>query len=157
MNPQGWELKFKTNPRSPRRCICGCAPKKKRPRTNLRSESKPCNATQLLMRTLDVEHLVGPDHPARAIWEVVGTRDLQPFYEKIKAVETKAGRPPHDPLISVWLYSYTQGIASGREIEERCGYDPAYLWLTGAAKVCAHSLTDFRTAHGAALKDLSIQ
>ena len=134
-------------------------PEKEKTADQLPVRVKAVQRDQLLMRTLDVEHLVGPDHPARAIWEVVGARDLQPFYEKIKAVETKAGRPPHDPhlLISVWLYSYTQGIASGREIEERCGYDPAYLWLTGAAKVCAHSLTDFRTAHGAALKDLSIQ
>ena len=120
---------------------------------------KAVQRDQLVMRTLDVEHLVDPDHPARALWELVGQCNLQPFYKNIKAVETKAGRPPHDPrlLISVWLYSYTQGLASGREIEERCGYDPAYMWLTGAEKVCAHSLTDFRTAHGEALKDLSIQ
>lgn len=120
---------------------------------------KAVQRDQLVMRTVDVEQLVGPDHPARALWELAGQCDLQPFYEKIKAVETKAGRPPHDPrlLISLLLYSYTQGIAGGREIEERCGYDPAYIWLTGADKVCAHSLTDFRTAHGEALKDLSIQ
>jgi transposase len=120
---------------------------------------KAVRRDQLVMRTVDVEQLVGPDHPARAIWELAGQCDLQPFYEMIQAVESKAGRPPHDPrlLISVWLYSYTQGIASGREIEKRCGYDPAYMWLTGAEKVCAHSLTDFRTAYGEALKDLSIQ
>ena len=50
-----------------------------------------------------------------------------------------------------------QGIASGREIERRCAYDPAYMWLTGAEKVCAHTLTDYRTAHGEALKDLFVQ
>jgi transposase len=120
---------------------------------------KAVQRDQLVMRTVDVEQLLDSDHPARALWELVGQCDLQPFYDPIEAVEGKAGRPPHDPrlLISVWLYSYTQSIASGREIEARCGYDPAYMWLTGAEKVCAHSLTDFRTAHGEALKDLSIQ
>src|SRR5205807_920850 len=78
-------------------------PEKEKTADQLPVRVKAVQRDQLLMRTLDVEHLVGPDHPARAIWEVVGARDLQPFYEKIKAVETKAGRPPHDPhlLISV--------------------------------------------------------
>lgn len=120
---------------------------------------KAVQRDQLVMRTVDVERLINFDHPARAIWELVGQCDLRPFHQDIQAVQGKAGRPPHDPrlLISVWVYSYTQGIASGREIEERCGYDPAYLWLTGAEKVCAHSLTDFRTAQGEALKNLCSQ
>jgi transposase len=120
---------------------------------------KAIRRDQLVFRSVDVEQLVEPDHPARAIWELVGQRDLQLFYDQIEAVEGKAGRPPHDPclLISLWLYSYMQGISSGREIEDRCAYHPAYQWLTGMETVCAHSLSDFRTAHAAALKDLAIQ
>jgi len=114
---------------------------------------------QVVLRPVDVERLLGPDHSARAIWELVGQRDLQPFYEPIEAVEGKAGRTPYDPrlLISLWLYSYKEGIASAREIERRCAYDPAYQWLTGAEVVCAHTLSDFRTAHGEALKDFFSQ
>jgi transposase len=114
---------------------------------------------QWVLRPLEVEQLLGPEHPARAIWELVGQCDLGRFYEPIEAVEGQAGRPAHDPrlLISLWLYSYRQGIASGREIERRCAYDPGYMWLTGAEKVCAHTLTDYRTAHGEGLKDLFIQ
>ncbi|MBZ5524382.1 MAG: IS1182 family transposase [Acidobacteriia bacterium] len=120
---------------------------------------KAVQRDQLVMRPLEVEQLLGPEHPARAIWELVGQRDLRPFHKDIKAVEGKAGRPPHDPrlLISVWVYSYMQGIASGREIERRCAYDPAYMWLTGAEKVCAHTLTDYRATQGEPLKDLFIQ
>lgn len=120
---------------------------------------KTVERDQLVLRPLEVEQLLGPEHPARAIWDLVGQCDLEPFYDQIEAVEGQAGRPPHDPrlLISLWLYSYMQGIASGREIERRCAYDPAYMWLTGAEKVCAHTLTDYRTAHGEALKDLFIQ
>lgn len=130
-----------------------------------KSEEKPAvrvkavQRDQLVLRSVDVEQLLGPEHAARAIWELVGQCDLEPFYERIEAVAGQAGRPAHDPrlLISLWLYSYTQGIASGREMERRCGYDPAYLWLTGAEKVCAHTLTDYRTAQGQPLKDLFIQ
>jgi transposase len=120
---------------------------------------KAVQRDQLVLRPLEVEGLLGAEHPARAIWTLVGQCDLERFYETIEAVEGQAGRPPHDPrlLISLWLYSYTQGIASGREIERRCAYDPAYMWLTGAEKVCAHTLTDYRTAQGEALKDLFIQ
>lgn len=130
-----------------------------------KSEDKPparvktVQRDQLVLRPLEVEQLLGPEHPARAIWELVGECDLGRFYDQIEAVEGQAGRPPHDPrlLISLWLYSYSQGISSGREIERRCAYDPGYMWLTGAEKVCAHTLTDYRTAHGEGLKDLFIQ
>lgn len=120
---------------------------------------KPVQRDQMVLRPLEVEQLLGPEHPARAIWELVGECDLEGFYDKIEAVEGQAGRPPHDPrlLISLWLYSYSQGISSGREIERRCAFDPAYMWLTGAEKVCAHTLTDYRTAQGEGLKDLFIQ
>jgi transposase len=130
-----------------------------------KSEDKPpvrvkgVQRNQWVLHPLEVERLLGPEHPARAIWELVGQCDLGRFYDSIEAVEGQAGRPPHDPrlLISLWLYSYRQGIASGREIERRCAYDPAYMWLTGGEKVCAHTLTDYRTAQGEALKDLFIQ
>jgi transposase len=114
---------------------------------------------QLLLRPVDVERLLPPDHPARAIWELVGRCDLSPFYEDIKAVEGVAGRRPYDPhlLISLLIYGYHEGIPSCREIAERCHYHPAYQWLTGAEPVCAHSLSDFRTAHGKALQELMAQ
>lgn len=120
---------------------------------------KAVQRDQMVFRNLDVERLLEPQHPARAIWELMGSCDLQCFYAKIEAVQGEAGRAPHDPrlLISLWLYSYMKGIASAREIERRCEHDPAYIWLTGAEKVCAHTLSDYRTAHEEALKDLFIQ
>jgi transposase len=120
---------------------------------------KPVNRAQMLFRPLDIEGLVGPDHPVRAIWELVGEGDLSRFYEQIESVDGAAGRPAHDPrlLISLWIYGYMDGIPSAREIARRCEYDPPYQWLTGANPVCAHTLSDYRTAHAEALKDLSAQ
>ena len=44
------------------------------------------------MRTIDVERLIEEDHPARAIWELVGRLDLSRYYAEIGSVEGRAGR-----------------------------------------------------------------
>ncbi len=52
--------------------------------------------TQLLMRTVHVEHLIGEDHSARAIWEFVGKLDLSGYTVQIRSVAGTAGRPALD-------------------------------------------------------------
>jgi transposase len=120
---------------------------------------KPVNREQLLLRSVDVEKLVEEDHPVRAIWELVDGSDLESFYEKIEAVEGEAGCSAWDPrvLISLWLYGYSRAVSSAREISRRCGYDPAYQWLTGLEVINHHTLSDFRVEHGAALDELFVQ
>ena len=114
---------------------------------------------QLFWRMVNVERLIAEDHPARAIWEFVGKLDLSGYSADIRAVEGMAGRPALDPqlLISLWVYAYSQGVGSGRAIEQLCEWDPAYQWLTGTAVVNAHSLTDFRVRHEEALDGLFVQ
>jgi transposase len=120
---------------------------------------KPVNRQQLLLRSVDVEKLVEEDHSVRAIWELVEGRDLEPFYETIEAVEGEAGCSAWDPrvLISLWLYAYSRAVSSAREIARRCGYDPAYQWLTGLEVINHHTLSDFRVQHGQALDELFVQ
>jgi transposase len=120
---------------------------------------KPVERRQLLLRTVDVEKLVGPGHAVRAIWELAGTMDLEAFYAEIGALEGQAGRPAWDPqvLISLWIYAYKDGIGSAREIARRCEYHPVYQWLTGMEVVNYHTLADFRIAHQAALDGLFIE
>lgn len=134
-------------------------PQAQEPGGERKARLEPIDRHQLVFRPVDVERLVGPDHPARAIWELVGQRDLRRFYEKIDAVEGVAGRPAIDPrlLISLWIYAYMDGTPSAREIAQRCEYHPAYQWLTGASSVCAHTLSDYRTEHGEALQELAAQ
>ena len=54
--------------------------------------------------------------------------------------------PAFDPqlLISLWVYAYSQGIGSAREVARRCEFDPAFQWLTGLDEVNYHTLADFR-------------
>src|SRR5580765_7491320 len=120
---------------------------------------KKPNREQMVMTTVDVEELIPADHPARAIWELVGGLDLSGYAEQIKSVEGMAGRPRWDPqlLMSLWLYGYSDGVNSAREIERLCGHDPAYRWLAGMEKVNHHTLSDFRTGHKEELDGLFAQ
>ena len=120
---------------------------------------KPVNRQQLMLRSVDVERLVEEDHPVRAIWELIGQRDLSSFYAEIAALEGGAGCPAWDPrvLISLWLYAYSQAVSSARELSELCRYSPAYQWLTGLEVINYHTLSDFRVAHQEALDQLFIE
>ena len=73
------------------------------------------NREQMCWRAVDVEQLIGEDHVARAIWDLVGGLRLDGFYEGIECSEEEGGRPAYDPrlLISLWIYAYSQGIGSG--------------------------------------------
>jgi transposase len=108
---------------------------------------------------LDVERLIEPDHPARAIWDLVGRLKLEGFYAPIEAVEGGAGRTPWDPrlLISLWIYAYSRGISSAREIARRCKYEPAFQWLCGLGEINHHTLSDFRVDHDKSLRELFVQ
>jgi transposase len=108
---------------------------------------------------VDVDRLVEPDHPVRAIWALVGRLDLSPFRADIGSVKGTAGRPAFDPqlLISLWIYAYSEGVSSAREVERRCSYHPAYQWLTGLQAVNYHTLSDFRVAYAKGLDDLFSQ
>jgi transposase len=114
------------------------------------------NRQQMSWRAVDVEQLISEDHPARAIWTLVGRLDLRRFYENIESSAEEGGRPAIDPqlLISLWVYAYSRGIGSAREIERRCEYDPAFQWLTGIEPVNYHTLADFRVEQGKELHQL---
>jgi len=126
------------------------APKPARPRV------QPVNRTQLTWARVDLEGLIEQNHPARAIWAFVEQLNLEPFYGPIEAVEGVAGRTPWDPRlrVSIWIYAYSRGISSAREIERRCGYEPAFQWLCGLEPINHHTLSDFRVAPGQALTEL---
>jgi DDE family transposase/transposase-like protein DUF772 len=74
-------------------------------------------------------------------------------------VEGGVGRSAWDPhmLICLWVYAYSEGVSSAREIARLCQYKPAYQWLSGLQVVNYHTLSDFRVSHGEALRELFIQ
>jgi transposase len=120
---------------------------------------KPINRKQLLLRPIDVERLVPEDHEVRAIWEFTGHLDLTTYYQAIHAVEGRAGSTAFDPrlLVAIWIYAYSKGIGSAREISRLCDYDPAYQWLTGMEPINYHTLSDFRIANKESLDRLFVE
>jgi transposase len=129
------------------------------PVTSARPRVSAVNRSQLTWQILDVERLIELDHPVRAIWELSGRLKLDGFYESIEAVEGGAGRTAWDPrlLVSLWVYAYSRGISSAREIARRCTYEPAFQWLCGLEEINYHTLSDFRVNHDASLRELFVQ
>ena len=105
---------------------------------------------------VDLERMLDESHPARAIWEFVGGLDLSRFEGKVRVKVGGAGRDSWPPrlLISMWIYAYSRGICSAREVERQCEWEPGFQWLTGLQKVNHHSLSDFRVEHAEAMKEL---
>src|SRR5882672_3723154 len=120
---------------------------------------RPINRQQMSWRAVDVERLIGEDHRARAIWTLVGRLDLQQFYDDIESSAEQGGRPAFDPqlLISLWVYAYSEGIGSAREVARRCEFDPAFQWLTGLEEVNYHTLASFRVEKQQELDELFTQ
>jgi len=113
----------------------------------------------MLLRTVDVEKLIDDEHSARSIWTLVGRLDLSLYYAQIDAVEGRAGREHTDPqlLISLWLYAYSRGISSARELARQCEYEPGCQWLCGLEALSHRTLSGFRSDFKAGLDDLFVQ
>src|SRR6185295_9628448 len=124
-----------------------------------RPRYKAIERNQLLMRTVDIERLVETDHPARGIWEMTGQVDLGEFERDIRAREGVAGQNTWSPrlLVSLWIYSLSEGVNSARELARMCESDPGCQWLTGMETINYHTLSDFRSEHGAALERVFVE
>ena len=112
-----------------------------------------------MLRTVDVERLIDEDHSVRSIWELIGRLDLSLYHAQIEAVEGHAGRDHTAPqlLISVWLYAYSRGISSAREVARQCEFEPGFQWLCGLRAISHRTLSGFRSRNKEALDDLFVQ
>lgn len=117
------------------------------------------NRAQVELQPCDLEALRPPGHAARLVWRVVEGLDLTQLSAAIRAREGHAGRSAIDPkiLVALWLYATIDGVGSARELDRVCDAHDAYRWLRGGVSVNDHTLSDFRVAHQAALKDLLTQ
>src|ERR1019366_211069 len=117
------------------------------------------NRQQTMLAHIYVEDLVPLDHKVRAIEKLVERLDLTQFTEPLRTTKGCAGRAAWDPqlLVSLWVYAYSEGISSAREIERLMPWEPAMPWLSGLETVNAHTLSDFRVEHKVALDELFAQ
>jgi len=115
--------------------------------------------SQFLLHSIDVEKLIDDDHSARSIWHLIGRLNLSKYHAEIAAVEGRAGRDHTAPqlLISLWLYAYSEGISSAREIARRSEFEPGLQWLCGLQPISHRTLSGFRSEYKQALDDLFVQ
>ncbi len=101
---------------------------------------------QIELRAMDIESLVGQDHPVRVIWAYVEGLDLSELEDGIKARDDRPGHPATSPrlLLALWLYATSDGVGSARALERLCNSHDAYRWLCGGVSVNYHTLADFR-------------
>src|SRR5439155_9243642 len=102
---------------------------------------------QQLLSSRTIDELLEPDHPARAVWSYVEGLDLTPWYDRIRARGSLAGRPAIDPrlLVALWLYATLSGFGSARELAALCLRHDAFRWLAGGVSVNYHTLSAFHT------------
>src|SRR6267378_517015 len=105
---------------------------------------------QIELRAVDIESLIGEDHPVRVIWSYVEGLDLSELENRIKARGDRPGHPATSPrlLLALWLYATSEGVGSARALERLCEHHDAYRWLCGGVSVNHHTLSDFRVGHG---------
>src|SRR6266496_1931238 len=120
---------------------------------------RPIDRNQMMIRPINVDKLVQEDHPVRAIWAMVQRLDMSRLEADVKAVEGGKGRSHLDPrlLTAIWIYGYSEGINSARELARMCAYEPALQWLTGLEEVNYHSLSDFRVKNKQAQDEIFVQ
>jgi transposase len=95
------------------------------------------------------EDALSVDHPARLLWQVLGTLDLSGFIRHAKAVDGVQGRDVLSVrmLLTLWLYAISIGIGSAREIARRIHGDTAFGWIVGDQSVGHAKLSEFRIGH----------
>src|SRR6201987_5120976 len=104
---------------------------------------------QVELRAVDIDSLIGQDHPARVIWAYVEGLDLSKLEDRVKARENRPGHPAPSPrlLLALWLYATSEGVGSARALDRLCESHDVYRWLCGGVSVNYHSLADFRVGY----------
>jgi transposase len=101
---------------------------------------------QIELRAMDIDSLIGEDHPVRVIWRYAEGIDLSELEDRIKARGSRPGHPATSPrlLLALWLYATSDGVGSARALERLCNSHDVYRWLCGGVSVNYHTLADFR-------------
>src|SRR6201990_3005144 len=101
---------------------------------------------QVELRAVDIDSLIGQDHPVRVIWAYVEKLDLSELEDRVKARENTPGHPAPSPrlLLALWLYATSDGVGSARALDRLCESHDVYRWLCGGVSMNYHTLSDFR-------------
>jgi hypothetical protein len=111
--------------------LFGMLPEQMRPQTDAAPGAprlREPKRDQLELRAVDIESLIGQDHPARVIWAYIESLNLVELEDRIKAREGRPGHPAISPrlLLALWLYATSDGVGCAR----------ATMSIAGCAAAC---------------------
>jgi len=92
------------------------------------------------------------------VLDTVRDLNLQRITRKYESGDGR-GFPPYHPrmMVTLLLYSYTQGVFSSRRIMKRCERDAAYRVIVHDDAPNFRTISDFRKLHLAELEDMFVQ
>jgi len=89
------------------------------------------------------EELVPGNHPVRVVNEVIERLDITALERSYKGGGTSSYHPRM--LLKVVVYAYLRNIYSSRKMEQACGENVHFMWLSGGAKPDHNTINDFRS------------
>jgi len=113
------------------------------------------NTDQTYFTIIDPENIKSHNPLLLAIHSFVEDYiSLEPFSKKVKNEE--GGAPAIHPkmMLKIIFYSYANGIYSSREIEDRFGWDPNYIFLSANQKVDHSTICNFILQYEEEIKDI---
>ncbi len=137
----------------------GSDPKAKRRRRDTsgkpRFKDYELNRDQPQLFTTNVFELLPQEHDCFLFAELIAqldTREAEKQYSPL-------GQRAYDPrqLIGILIYSYSRGVFSSRQIEQRCREDLGFMYIAGSNCPNFRVLSDFRKNHGVLLNSCFIQ
>ena len=98
------------------------------------------------MKLMCLEEEIEEEDEVRVVDAIIDALDLEKIGFKEKERKSEAGRPRYDEklMLKLYVYSYRNGIRSGRKIENACKYDVRYRWLMQERRPDANTINDFR-------------
>ena len=108
---------------------------------------------QTVMFPASLDEYVAPDHPVRVIDAFVEGLDMQAL-EFAHAQPGALGAPCYDPraLLKLYVYAYLNRLRSSRRLERETHRNVEVMWLLGRQTPDHKTISDFRAAHGEALR-----
>src|SRR3546814_14831930 len=105
---------------------------------------------QIELRAVDLDSLIGAEHPARVIWAYVEKLELSALEEAVRAREHPPFQAPASTrlLLALWLYPTSQGVGSPRALARLCENYVTSHRLVGGVGVNYHVQTDLRIGPG---------
>ena len=115
----------------------------------------PYNPDQAYLLPPNVKDVLGSDHLAFFVHEVVERLNLEEF---VRAYGDEGGAVyAPELMLKVWLYAYALGVTSARRLEQRIREDLAFRYLAGGATPDNWALSAFRRRHGRGINDVFTQ